>query len=146
MEPQEKHLRTTQKKNKSALVKEIYENLEKWKASREHYLDYDKKHPEEIVIEDPHASQTLTSQPEVPAGKSPDSRRRTNCPNIDRANREKEELKEPKEVTPEENTKVDEVEKLKNQVAEEIEAEEESISKALSEITEKGKKQKGHNI
>ncbi|MEO9804563.1 MAG: hypothetical protein ABJF04_15010 [Reichenbachiella sp.] len=127
-----------------ALVKEIYENLEKWKASREHYLDYDKKHPEEIVIEDPFASSDARHTPAPPEEEnaiSVPTPQEHDEPDMS----ESEETPESKpeipttEVKPE--VEVDEVEKLKNQVAEEIEAEEESISKALSEITEKEKKE-----
>ena len=32
------------------LISEIYENLDKWKSSRDQYLEYEKEHPEEIVI------------------------------------------------------------------------------------------------
>ncbi|UXP31803.1 hypothetical protein N6H18_15760 [Reichenbachiella agarivorans] len=32
------------------LIEEIYANLENWKSSREQYLEYEKEHPEEIVI------------------------------------------------------------------------------------------------
>lgn len=120
-----------------ALVKEIYENLEKWKASREHYLEYDKRHPEEIVIEDPFATsepkETIT-EPEVTAASEPEVVEEIAKPEV-------EEIKTIEPDTADDKAQLDEVEKLKNQVAEEIEAEEETISQALSEITEKSKKE-----
>lgn len=119
----------------SALVKEIYENLEKWKASREHYLDYDKKHPEEIVIEDPNSSTTATPQVEEQKEAAPIP---AEIPKVQETS-DQTSTEEPKDSVAEKN--VDEVEKIKNQVVEEIEAEEESISKALSDIAEKNKKQ-----
>ena len=121
----------------SALVKEIYENLEKWKASREHYLDYDRKHPEEIVIEDPfvtNESKEAVTQLEEPQA--------TVTPEPQAKEEAKIETEEPKAVESDaanDTAELDEVEKLKNQVAEEIEAEDKSISKALSELTEKSK-------
>ncbi|MGL1885050.1 MAG: hypothetical protein OCD76_00950 [Reichenbachiella sp.] len=33
------------------LISEIYSNLETWKTSREQYLEFDKAHPEDIIIE-----------------------------------------------------------------------------------------------
>lgn len=119
----------------SALVKEIYENLEKWKASREHYLDYDKKHPEEIVIEDPNSSTPATPQVEEQKEAAPIP---AEIPKVQETS-DQTSTDEPKDSVAEKN--VDEVEKIKNQVVEEIEAEEESISKALSDIAEKNKKQ-----
>ena len=38
------------KSEQEKLISEIYDNLEKWKTSRDHFLEYDKAHPEEIVI------------------------------------------------------------------------------------------------
>ncbi|SMD38884.1 hypothetical protein SAMN04488029_3927 [Reichenbachiella faecimaris] len=123
----------------SALVKEIYENLEKWKASREHYLDYDKKHPEEIVIEDPHASKevptTTEEAPKISSEKPPEA-------NVVSDPEVSEETKVKEAESSDEQSEIDEVQKLKNQVAEEIEAEEKTISKALSEIAEKKTEEK----
>ena len=39
------------------IIKEIYDNLEQWKVHRDEYLEFDKAHPEDIIIEDPFANQ-----------------------------------------------------------------------------------------
>ncbi len=141
------------------LVGEIYENLKKWKASRENYLDYDRKHPEEIVIENPFASpdtqetSALTKDEPVqtPALKEPtiESKAETGSetkkkPIIKKAKPKKKETKpKPTSATSKfigEKPQLNEVEKLKNQIVEEVEAEEKSISKAFSEFTQKVKK------
>ncbi|UXX78148.1 hypothetical protein N7E81_12340 [Reichenbachiella carrageenanivorans] len=122
----------------SELIKEIYANLEKWKASREHYLEYDKKHPEEIVIEDPNTASTPTEKaldlnsPESETIAKPTSKLVEEPKTAELADEVK-----PAEPASEKNVVSDEVEKLKSQVAEEIQAEEESISKALSKIAKK---------
>ncbi|SHJ52038.1 hypothetical protein SAMN04488028_101383 [Reichenbachiella agariperforans] len=36
--------------NLDKFIEEVYSNLENWKSSRESYLEYEKNHPEEIVI------------------------------------------------------------------------------------------------
>lgn len=108
---------STPEEETSPLIKELYENLGKWKDSRAQYLDYDKAHPDEIVIESSESASTqIVSEENVV------------------------------EPTPKkENEAFDQVEQLKNQVEEEILAEEQSISKALSDLSSKPKDLTGNN-
>ncbi|MFY0625954.1 MAG: hypothetical protein JXR07_06660 [Reichenbachiella sp.] len=84
------------------LIKEIYENLEQWKIHREEYLEYEKEHPQDIVIEEVEKADTTSS----PAPKD-------NIEQIDSA-------QDP-----------DPVELLKNQVADEVKAEETEADQAI---------------
>lgn len=45
------------------LIQEIYENLEQWKNNRDHYLDFDKDHPQDIIIEEPTPTEVLENIP-----------------------------------------------------------------------------------
>ncbi len=78
------------KSDQEKLIAEIYDNLDKWKSSRDQYLEYDKAHPEEIVI--------LPVDKEAEPAQSPVAK---------------------EEPTP----PVDTVQELKNQIVEEVEAE-----------------------
>jgi len=91
----------------SELIKEIYENLEKWKHSRDHYLEFDRAHPEEIIIEDPHAKSAqveelknqiaaeVIAEEETTAADSPDKVEETPAPQIAQSEVESEPPDEP---------------------------------------------------
>ncbi len=120
--PQEKTAPTPvpEKTSNESLISEVYENIEEWKKSRNHFLDY------ELSLEDSSAPEPDTKKEEKAAPKKATKSKSSKA------------AKSSSSAEKKKKTKSD-VDKIKSQIAEEIIAEEQEVEKAIKGIDKKKK-------